>query len=288
VLLPGPPRASERATGRLGSPSAGVIPITDPPADQPAAAALLEQLGLSQYDAASYVALLRLGEGTAREISETADVPRTRIYDAVERLQERGLVDVQHASPKVFRPVARETAIRQFQREYDETFTQLSERLTALDPVDQQQEQPAVWTTTGRAAVDERVHEALTAATDEIVYLAVEAVLTDESLAHLRAASERGVTVRIADGTAPTHETIQAAVPAAELVEPPWAWHTPPTGRLLMTDRETVLMSTLSDGDGPAETAIWGQGPQNSLVTVLETIVAWWLEPAEPGATPGE
>jgi sugar-specific transcriptional regulator TrmB len=262
--------------------------MTDPPAAQPAAAELLQQLGLSQYEAASYVGLLRLGEGTAREISDIADVPRTRIYDAVERLHERGLVDVQHASPKVFRPVARETALRHFRRDYDDTFTQLAERLAALEPTDHQPEQSGVWTTTGQSAIDERVHETLADATDEIVYLAVDAVLTDETLAQLRAATERGVTIRIANGTAPTHEKIQAAVPAAELVEPPWPWHTSPTGRLLLTDRETVLMSTLPDGDGPSETAIWGHGAQNSLVVVLKTIFAWWLEHHEQEATTGE
>jgi sugar-specific transcriptional regulator TrmB len=255
--------------------------MTDPSAAQSAATELLEQLGLSQYEAASYVALLRLGTGTAREISNTVDVPRTRIYDAVERLQERGLVDVQHASPKEFQPVARETALRQFRHDYDDTFTQLEERLAALEPADHQHEQSGVWTTTGKSAIDERIHETLADATDEIVYLAVDAVLSRETLAHLRAASERGVTVRIANGTVPTHEAIRAAVPAAELVEPPWPWHTSPTGRLLLTDRETVLMSTLPDGDGPSETAIWGSGPQNSLVVVLKTIFAWWLESSE-------
>lgn len=279
-----PPPVSERATERLCCSHARAIPMTTPPKAQSVATELLQQLGLSKYEAASYVALLRLGEGTARNISDIADVPRTRIYDAVERLQERGLVDVQHASPKVFRPVAHETALRHFQRDYDETITQLSEHLMALEPADYQSAKPGVWTTTGQAAIDDRVHETVTAATDEIIYLAVEAVLTDETLAHLRAASERGVTVRIANGTAPTHESIQSAVPAAELVEPPWPWHTPPTGRLLLTDRETVLMSTLRDGEDPAETAIWGRGPQNSLVNTLETIVAWWLGADEPQA----
>lgn len=262
--------------------------MTDPPASQPAATELLEQLGLSQYEAASYVALLRLGKGTAREISETADVPRTRIYDAVERLQERGLVDVQHASPKLFRPIARETALRHFRHEYDETFTQLAEQLAGLEPTAHQSNQPGVWSTTNQSAINERVHEFFSDATDEIVYLAVESVLTDESLAQLRAASERGVTVRIANGTVPAHDEIQMAVPDAELVEPPWAWHRPPTGRLLLTDRERVLMSTLRDGDGPTETAIWGRGPQNSLVMVLETIVAWWLEQYEQQVPSGE
>lgn len=252
--------------------------MTDPPAAQPAAIRLLQELGLSQYEAASYVALLRLGEGTARAVSETTSVPRTRIYDAVERLQERGLVDVQHASPKVFRPVARETTLRHFRHAYDDTLTQLADRLAALEPTDHQSEQRGVWTTTGRDAVDDRVEEYITNATEEVVYLTVDSLLTDDILAQLRAASERGVTIRVANSTAATYERMQTAVPAAELVKTPWEWDEPPTGRLLFVDQETVLMSTLPSGDGPNEIAIWGSGAENSLVVVLETIIAWWLE----------
>ena len=88
--------------------------MTDGPVNRKRARAvsLFRELGLTEYEAQVYVALLRLGMGTAREISETTDVPRTRIYDATERLADRGFVDVQHASPKAFRPASRETAMR--------------------------------------------------------------------------------------------------------------------------------------------------------------------------------
>jgi len=55
----------------------------------------LTALGLSTYAARTFVALVSLGKGTAQDVSEIADVPRTRVYDAVEELRERGLVDVQ-------------------------------------------------------------------------------------------------------------------------------------------------------------------------------------------------
>lgn len=40
-------------------------------------------------------------------------------------------------------------------------------------------------------------------------------------------------------------------------------------------------MSALNTGELSTETAVWGRGPHNSLVTVLETIVAWWLDETE-------
>ncbi len=238
---------------------------------------LLQDLGMSQYEASIYVALLRLRGGTAREVSETTSVPRTRIYDAVERLQDRGLVDVQNNSPKQFQPVGRETTLRHFRHKYDDTVTELASQLADLEPAERQQEQRGVWTTTGSAAVDDRVSNYLSSATDEIVYLTIDRVLSEEILTELRAASERGVAVRLANSTETGHKRLQTAVPAAELIEPPWAWDGPPTGRLLVTDHKTVLMSTLAENDGSTETAIWGTGTQNSLVAVLTTIVEWWL-----------
>lgn len=258
--------------------------MTDPSSDQPAAAAateLFQQLGLSQYEAHSYVSLLRLGSGTARELSEISEVPRTRIYDAVESLQEQGLVDVNHASPKVFQPIARETVLDHFRREYEATFTQLETQLATLEPVETQSDQQGAWTTTGREAIDERVETFLAEATDEIVYLTIEDFLTDSILDELAAAAERDVSISIANSTAPMHERIQAAVPSAALTEPPWEWQTAAAGRFLLVDRDTVLMSALGDGTPPTETAVWGRGQQNSLVTVLETIVAWWLDGTE-------
>ena len=47
--------------------------------DQGRSVELLHQLGLEEYEAKSFVALARRERGTAKEISDTSDVPRTRV-----------------------------------------------------------------------------------------------------------------------------------------------------------------------------------------------------------------
>ena len=71
------------------------------PVDEPRSAAIeqLERFGLSTYAARTFVALVMLGTGTAKDVSRVSEVPRTRVYDAIEELQGVGLVDVQQASP---------------------------------------------------------------------------------------------------------------------------------------------------------------------------------------------
>jgi sugar-specific transcriptional regulator TrmB len=52
----------------------------------------LEGIGLSKNEVKVYLALLDLGHSTAGSISEMAKIHRTNVYDALERLIEKGLV----------------------------------------------------------------------------------------------------------------------------------------------------------------------------------------------------
>lgn len=53
---------------------------------------LLESLGLTKNEISVYLALLRLGETTAGLIVDESHVTRSKIYDLLERLQQKGLV----------------------------------------------------------------------------------------------------------------------------------------------------------------------------------------------------
>ena len=54
---------------------------------------VLEEAGLSPYQAKAYVALLELGTASARELVEASGVPDPRIYDVVRSLEDRGYVE---------------------------------------------------------------------------------------------------------------------------------------------------------------------------------------------------
>lgn len=59
-----------------------------------------------------FVALTRVPNVSAREVSEAADVPRTRVYDAIRVLEAEGLVGIQHSYPERFRAVSIDGAAR--------------------------------------------------------------------------------------------------------------------------------------------------------------------------------
>ncbi|WP_348611021.1 TrmB family transcriptional regulator [Halobaculum rarum] len=250
-------------------------------------ASLLKEFGFSEYEAYTYVYLLRLGVGTAKDIAEVGDVPRTRVYDAVEALHEAGLVDIQHTSPKRFTPVSRESALRKLDIQRENTITELSELFDHLEPADPQSEEFGVWTVTGHEAVTSRLLEFIDDAEDELIYMTVDELLTDEHLDHLEAAEERGVDIYLAGVSDAVQAEIQEQIPSAELFETLWAWSDEGAGSLLITDKRTALVSVLVDQDatdGIHETGIWGTGEHNSLVVVLRAIFTWRLNTLTSGS----
>jgi sugar-specific transcriptional regulator TrmB len=139
----------------------------------------LEGFGLSTYAARTFVALASLGTGTARDVSQVSEVPRTRVYDAVDELRERGLVDVQQSSPKTFWAISPGTASRTFRRDLEHRTDLLESALSELDPEQRRVEQRGVWTVEGQVAVTERVVAFIENAEEEIVYMTVDDLLAE-------------------------------------------------------------------------------------------------------------
>lgn len=244
----------------------------------------LKRFGLSTYASRTYVALASLGSGTARDVSQVSDVPRTRVYDAIDELHDRGLVDIQHSSPKQFWAISAETASRTFENELRHRTDLLRTALSELEPIERRAEQRGVWTVNGQTAVGGRVSEFFDSANEEIVYMTVEDLLSDELVAALADAEDRGVTIKLAGISEEVQERIQTTIPNATMFESLWVWSDTPAGRLLMVDDRKTLVSALVNGEDPepgdprSETAIWGSGETNSLVVILKAIFTWQLE----------
>lgn len=249
-------------------------------------ASLLQEFGFTEYESYTFVYLLRLGGGTAKDVAALGHIPRTRVYDAVEALHEAGLVDIKYDSPQEYTPVSRETAVRSLDLQRQNTIAELAELFAELEPVEDHSEEFGVWTVTGREAVASRALEFVDDADDEIVLMTVDELLSDDHLARLEAATERGVDVHIG-GVSPTvRERIEHRIPSATFFETLWEWSEVGAGSVLVTDERTALVSVLLDDEtqeGPNETAIWGTGERNSLVVVLRAIFTYRLHDDDDG-----
>jgi sugar-specific transcriptional regulator TrmB len=66
---------------------------------------LLRRTGLSDYEAKVYLALVLRSHGTAEDVADTADIPRTSAYKVLEALKKKGFVNSRGGRPVVFHPV---------------------------------------------------------------------------------------------------------------------------------------------------------------------------------------
>ncbi len=65
---------------------------------------LFKQMGLTTYESRIWQALLEKGEADAQELTRYTEVPFGRVYDILNSLVAKGIVEVQDTRPKRFRP----------------------------------------------------------------------------------------------------------------------------------------------------------------------------------------
>lgn len=66
--------------------------------------AALRRLGLTEYEARIYLALIRMGPKKASEVSFFGQVPRTKTYGTIRELQRKGLIRVIPGKPELYAP----------------------------------------------------------------------------------------------------------------------------------------------------------------------------------------
>jgi len=81
-----------------------LLPASSSPGDSTSEAQFnaLSSLGLSQYESKCFLASLQTGPATINQIGIVAGVPRTKVYGAVRKLVERGLIEQSEDDPKIF------------------------------------------------------------------------------------------------------------------------------------------------------------------------------------------
>lgn len=71
---------------------------------------IVEYTGLSEYESKVYLCLIALGNSGARKLSLFCDVPRTKVYGTLKKLNDYGLVVEIPGAPKRFVPASPEDA----------------------------------------------------------------------------------------------------------------------------------------------------------------------------------
>jgi len=249
----------------------------------------LRQLGLKKYEAEVFVGLSRIGVGTAKDISELTEVPRTRVYDSIRVLESDGLVEVQHSSPKKFRAVPVEEASTMLRDKYDEQIERVESVLHGVEEIDMNHTpMQEVWSLSAPRSIENRTNKLIEDAESEVVLvIGHESILTDSLLDSLK---ELGNDVSLLVGTLSdaARERLESEIKDITTFESGLEWmhgtglneEEVAIGRLLLVDRSTILVSTL-EPESLEEHAIFGEGFGNGLVVIARRIMAEGLLPEE-------
>lgn len=244
----------------------------------------LERLGLTSYEAKVFIALHKLGTGTARDVSRVTDVPRSQVYGVTESLEDRGLVEVQQSSPMQYRAVsideARSTLRERFEHESDVAFDYV-ETVREQFGQAEEEEQEDIWMVRGQDRIADRATELIRRAERSVAFGARSPELVSDAIdAALRERADEGLSVVVFSEDPAVRERY-ANHPAIGTVEPQTDAHINDdhTGRALFADDDILLLSVLGDDEElpgiNRETAFWSArtGFAEVLVQLVETTI---------------
>lgn len=125
----------------------------------------IENLGLSNYEAKAYFALLSESPLTGYKLSKNSGVPRSRIYETIEKLAAKGLVFSQEGDTTLLIPVSLEAFLEKKEKESKRNINFLKEVLPQLKkPVEAQ----GIWTISGRDQIFESINHFISQAKSHV------------------------------------------------------------------------------------------------------------------------
>ncbi len=235
----------------------------------------LKSIGLNLYERKLYASLIARGTATVGELSEMASVPRSRAYDVLESLQEKGFVVIQHSKPLKYVAVAPEEALDKAKEHLGKIFKTGVERIDKFKGSEFLTELNTLYDKgvslvnpsdlsgafKGSYAMDLHLGSMFKGAENSIDIMTSEnglKSLHDNHSKLLQSAKDNGVKIRIA---APlTDNNSEAAEGLKGLAELKHSGDdTLPLGRMSIVDGKQVMLGLTNDGETHAsqEVSFW-------------------------------
>jgi sugar-specific transcriptional regulator TrmB len=223
----------------------------------------LKGIGLNLYERRLWVALLAKGTATAGELSGIANVPRSRTYDVLQTLAEKGFVVVQTSKPLRYIAVPPAEALEKAKQRLREKFremeskidrlknSELIKELNALHEQGLQLISPEEMTGAfkGKYSVLQQMDSMLRNASSSVNIVTTSAGLNDlfeNHISILKKLSEKGVKIRIAaridKSCADAIKALSGIAEIRNIVEE----EVPLSGRFYVVDGQQMMMG-LSD-----------------------------------------
>ncbi|KWW12610.1 MULTISPECIES: helix-turn-helix domain-containing protein [Peribacillus] len=96
----------------------------------------LQSLGFSQYEAKAYVSLVRQGPASAYQVSKESGIPRARIYEILNGLQEEGVVIKEEINDSIqYSPLPVDVFLESVRSRWDNTYQSISDTLKQFEKI---------------------------------------------------------------------------------------------------------------------------------------------------------
>ena len=95
----------------------------------------LEEAGLSKYESSAYYNLLGKGMVSATEIAYCSNLPRTKIYSVLKKLEKKKLVLINYQKPLLCRAVSPKEAFNEMINKYENKFKGLKKTIYSLQQI---------------------------------------------------------------------------------------------------------------------------------------------------------
>lgn len=92
----------------------------------------LKDLGFNSYESKVYLALLKKHPSTGYEISQEANIPQSRAYDALKSLESKSIVISDNCKPKKYSPINPKELTQRFKRKLSSTIDYLEKKLPEI------------------------------------------------------------------------------------------------------------------------------------------------------------
>lgn len=159
----------------------------------------LIEIGFSEYEARAYVAALALGTTTGYQVAKESGIPRSAIYEVLNKLTERGAVLTQSFGDQIrYVPVPANQFLNRLQHEFQRNLELLRKE---LDHIEATEALGNTWNVTGRANLFSFARQMIMEVTAEVLLLVGDDDELDNLLGELQEAHARGVAVTILSPT---------------------------------------------------------------------------------------
>jgi sugar-specific transcriptional regulator TrmB len=132
----------------------------------------LRQFGLNEYESRAYLVLTIYGSSIAAFISEHTKIPSSKVYEVLNTLKSKGLVEVSTSKPKRFKAIDPKCALSNIVEQKQilaETLKQKTEHIVSRLIMSEEKETSQIWSSAGKEMYCNKIAELYKKSRQDIV-----------------------------------------------------------------------------------------------------------------------